>query len=131
MLSIERFAAELHAFAGTVSGAERSAARVCLADALACAATGVSALAHTAAAAALSDLDGCGDTRPATVWFTGARAGVLAAAYLNSVAVSAHDLDDGHRGAIGRPGGAVMPAVLAELESTGSAVNALDAIAFG
>lgn len=131
MLTIERFATELRAFAGTITGAERTAARACVADALACAAAGVSAPAHTAATAALSDLDQCGDTRPATVWFTGARAGVLAAAYLNSVAVSAHDLDDGHRGAIGHPGGAVIPAVLAELEVTGSTVDMMDAVAFG
>jgi 2-methylcitrate dehydratase PrpD len=56
---------------------------------------------------------------------------MLTAAYLNSVAVSAHDLDDGHRGAIGHPGSAVVPAVLAEIEHTGADVDPLAAIAFG
>ncbi|MFD0745888.1 MmgE/PrpD family protein [Phytohabitans flavus] len=131
MLTIERFAAELYAFAGSVTGAERAAARTCLADALACAAAGVGTPAHASAAAAMGDLDRGGDTQPVTVWFSGTRTGVLAAAYLNSVAVSAHDLDDGHRGAIGHPGGAVMPAVLAELELTGSTVDPLEAVAVG
>jgi 2-methylcitrate dehydratase PrpD len=70
------------------------------------------------------------------VWFAGRRAGRLTAAYLNSLAVSAHDLDDGHRGAIGHPGGAVIPAVLAELDlaeldPAAPAVDLLDAVVVG
>lgn len=111
-LTLHRFAAELHAFAGRITEPERMAARRCLADALACAAAGAGVPAYPRSRAALSDLDSSGAQVP--VWFTGTRAGLLGAAYLNSVAVSAHDLDDGHRAAMGHPGGAVIPAVLAE-----------------
>jgi len=128
-LTLDRFAVELHAFAAGITGPERAAARRCLADALACAAAGVTVPTHARSLAALRGLDG--DRGSAAVWFTGTRAGPLTAAYLNSVAVSAHDLDDGHRGAMGHPGGAVIPAVLAELELAGSTVDPLDAIVVG
>jgi 2-methylcitrate dehydratase PrpD len=128
-LTLDRFAAELHAFAGGITGPERAGARRCLADALACAAAGAAVPAHDRSRSALCDVDGAGS--PVPVWFTGTRAGLLTAAYLNSVAVSAHDLDDGHRGAMGHPGGAVIPAVLAEAELTGSTVDVLGAVVFG
>jgi len=130
-LTLDRFAAELRAFAGGITNAERAMARACLADALACAAAGAAVTAHRRTRTAFADLDR-GDSS-ATVWFAATRAGVLTAAYLNSVAVSAHDLDDGHRGAIGHPGGAVIPAVLAEAEhaATAQPVDVLDAVVFG
>jgi 2-methylcitrate dehydratase PrpD len=128
-LTLHRFAAELHAFASQITEPERAAARRCLADALACAAAGAAVPAHTRSWSALSDVDGAGAAVP--VWFTGTRAGLLTAAYLNSLAVSAHDLDDGHRGAMGHPGGAVIPAALAEAELTGSTVDVLDAVVVG
>jgi 2-methylcitrate dehydratase PrpD len=128
-LTLDRFAAELHAFAAEITEPERAAARRCLADALACAAAGASVPGHARSRSALCDVDGGSAAAP--VWFTGSRAGVLTAAYLNSLAVSAHDLDDGHRGAMGHPGGAVIPAVLAELELAESTVDVLGAIVFG
>jgi 2-methylcitrate dehydratase PrpD len=129
-LTLERFAAELHAFGRDVTHQERAVARWCLADGLACAAAGASAPSYPRSLAALSDLDD--GSRSTAVWFAGRRAGPLAAAYLNSLAVSAHDLDDGHRGAIGHPGGAVIPAVLAELQLTGTTtVDVLDAVVVG
>jgi 2-methylcitrate dehydratase PrpD len=131
-LTLARLAEELCTFARGVTGRERAVARWCLADALACAAAGVGTPSHARSLPVMSTLDH-GQHR-ATVWFTGRREGPLAAAYLNSVSVSAHDLDDGHRGAIGHPGGAVIPAVLAELEAAGPAAagaDPLDAIVVG
>jgi 2-methylcitrate dehydratase PrpD len=128
-LALERFAHELAEFARDVTDAERTAARRSLADALACAVAGAGAPAHRRSRAALDDLDS--HSSAATVWFTGTRSGPLTAAYLNSVAVSAHDLDDGHRGAVGHPGGAVIPAVLTELELSGATVDLLGAVVVG
>jgi 2-methylcitrate dehydratase PrpD len=125
-LALERFARELVAFARGITDEERTAARRCLADALACAVAGVGAPGHARSRVALDS-----PSTAATVWFTGTRSGPLTAAYLNSVAVSAHDLDDGHRGAVGHPGGAVIPALLASLESVESTGDILSAIAVG
>jgi 2-methylcitrate dehydratase PrpD len=55
----------------------------------------------------------------------------MTAAYLNSIAVSAHDLDDGHRAAVGHPAGAVVPTVIAEFEASCAAADPLDAIVVG
>jgi 2-methylcitrate dehydratase PrpD len=66
------------------------------------------------------------------VWFTGDRLPPAAAAMVNAAAASALDLDDGHRGAAGHPGAAVIPAVFAVapiLES--STPEILAAIAVG
>jgi 2-methylcitrate dehydratase PrpD len=53
-------------------------------------------------------------TGPAPVWFTGARRHPAAALLANCAAASALDIDDGHRGASGHPGAAIVPAVLQE-----------------
>lgn len=47
------------------------------------------------------------------VWFAGSKSAEIAAAWANSSAASAQDLDDGHRMARGHPGAVVIPAVLA------------------
>jgi 2-methylcitrate dehydratase PrpD len=47
------------------------------------------------------------------VWFRGQRRQAASAAFANSAAASALDIDDGHRAAGGHPGAAVIPAVLA------------------
>lgn len=47
------------------------------------------------------------------VWFTGSSVSEIAAAWANSSATSAQDLDDGHRLARGHPGAIVIPVVLA------------------
>ena len=49
----------------------------------------------------------------ADTWFGGGRRQAVFAAFANSAAASALDLDDGHRAAGGHPGAAVIPAVLA------------------
>lgn len=126
-LRLERFAAELVALRDIPSDARRIA-RDCLADALACAAVGQGRTVHDASTAALRDLFGA--TGDATVWFRPDRANPLLAAYLNSVAVSADDLDDGNRAAMGHPGAAVVPAVLVEAELAGGG-DLLGAIVVG
>ncbi len=50
---------------------------------------------------------------PAGLWFGGGKRQAFAAAFANSAAGSALDLDDGHRAAGGHPGAAVLPAVIA------------------
>ncbi|TIT04429.1 MAG: MmgE/PrpD family protein [Mesorhizobium sp.] len=68
----------------------------------------------------------------AGVWFSTDRLSSCAAAFCNSAAASALDVDDGHREAIGHPGAAVIPAVLAEGEIMGaSESDLLSAIAVG
>jgi 2-methylcitrate dehydratase PrpD len=127
LLRLERFAAELVALRDIPPDARRIA-RDCLADALACAAAGQARAVHDASTAALAGL--FGSTADATVWFRPERANPLLAAYLNSVAVSADDLDDGNRAATGHPGAAVVPAVLVEAELAGDG-DVLGAIAVG
>jgi 2-methylcitrate dehydratase PrpD len=129
-LTLERFATELVAFGCSIGPHERQAAQICLADAIACAAVGVGTDAHRRSTLAFDDSTACVG-RGAGIWFTGSESNPITAAYLNSVAVSAHDLDDGNRAAVGHPGGAVIPAVLAEAEATGSSVDPLDAIVVG
>jgi 2-methylcitrate dehydratase PrpD len=66
--------------------------------------------------AALIARDGAerlGAAGSAVIWFGGGRRPAAFAAYANSAAASALDLDDGHRTAGGHPGAAVIPAVLA------------------
>lgn len=48
----------------------------------------------------------------APVWFSNESLTVPGAAFVNSVAASALDLDDGHRAAAGHPGASIIPAVL-------------------
>jgi 2-methylcitrate dehydratase PrpD len=62
------------------------------------------------ARAAAARLGGAG---AADTWFGGGRRQAAFAAFANSAAASALDLDDGHRAAGGHPGAAVIPAVLA------------------
>ncbi len=130
VLALERFAADLVTFGRSLGRDDRRAAQACLADAVACASAGVATDAHRRSADAFGDLSpnahgGAG------IWFTGAVSNPLTAAYLNSVAVSAHDLDDGHRGAVGHPGEAVVPAVIAEYEASGGVADPLNAIVVG
>src|SRR5690606_28175964 len=83
-------------------------------DLLAAASAGISSpLAQTALRAGRK-LYGNGGT---AVWFTEDRLSWLGAAYVNSSAASALDIDDGHRGACGHAGAGVIPAVLALAEN--------------
>lgn len=107
----------------------RHAARRSVADALACAAAGAGGPTYERIEKAITPLFG-GEAN-STVWFRGRQGSLAEALYLNSTAVAADDLDDGHRGAIGHPGGAVVPAVLGYAQATGYEGDLLGPIAFG
>lgn len=69
---------------------------------------------------------------PSACWFSDVRLTVPGAAFVNAAFASMLDLDDGHRGASGHPGAAVIPAVLATAEAQGGdAERVLTAIAIG
>jgi 2-methylcitrate dehydratase PrpD len=65
------------------------------------------------AAAVRGCVERLGRPGPAAIWFGGGQHHAPYAAFVNSAAASALDLDDGHRAAGGHPGAAVIPAVLA------------------
>ncbi|MBI1774369.1 MAG: MmgE/PrpD family protein [Proteobacteria bacterium] len=56
---------------------------------------------------------------PCKAWFTDAKMHRAAALLANCAAASALDIDDGHRGASGHPGAAIVPAVLMEANDLG------------
>lgn len=99
-----------------------SAAKRCTLDAVACAAGGFRRPAVRAASAwALAAFrDG-----QASVWFTGESGSPLAAAFANAYAASVLDADDGHRAALGHPGAAIIPAVLAEADALQASAEAM------
>jgi 2-methylcitrate dehydratase PrpD len=69
---------------------------------------------------------------PARAWFTDCLSTPAAAILANCAAASALDVDDGHRGASGHAGAAVVPAVLtAAAQETWSGPRLLTAIALG
>ncbi|MFI5953263.1 MmgE/PrpD family protein [Cryptosporangium sp. NPDC051539] len=106
-----------------------TAVRRCVADALACAAAGVRAPTYAKVARVVEPL--WGGPGSVSLWYRGRGTTLLAAAYLNSTAVGADDLDDGHRGAIGHPGGAIVPAALAYAEAEAPDRDLTAPIAFG
>jgi len=91
----------------------------CTLDAIGCAIAGL----ETGGAEAVRGMAGaCYADGASGVWFTDSRLNPVGAAYANAAAVSALDIDDGHRLAMGHPGAAVIPAALAvgeALESDG------------
>jgi 2-methylcitrate dehydratase PrpD len=82
----------------------------CVLDLVGAAAAGAQSEAALIARAGAARLGGAGG---ADIWFGGGRRQAVFAAFANSAATSALDLDDGHRSAGGHPGAAVIPAVLA------------------
>ena len=82
----------------------------CVLDLVGVAAAGAPSEAAIIARAGAVRLGGAGR---ADIWFGGGRRQAAFAAFANSAAASALDLDDGHRAAGGHPGAAVIPAVLA------------------
>jgi 2-methylcitrate dehydratase PrpD len=109
--------------------AARSAALRTVFDLVACALAGRGTAGGLAALKAAPASWGAG---PASCWFSDLRLSVPGAAFVNSAAASMLDLDDGHRGASGHPGSAVIPAVLAAAEAEGAdAERILTAIAIG
>jgi 2-methylcitrate dehydratase PrpD len=66
------------------------------------------------------------------IWFSGLSSSVIGAAWANSAAASALDLDDGHRLARGHPGAAVIPTAFAVAHETGATFEEfISAIAIG
>ena len=69
---------------------------------------------------------------PATVWFSGTKTSQIGAAFPNSMAMSALDIDDGHRATIGHPGACAIPTALATAETTGAGgLDMLAAVVMG
>lgn len=103
-----------------VPAAARDAAFRCILDLLAASGAGVNE--HSARAVRGMAL-GTMSAGSIPIWFTGSRASVAGAAWANSAAASALDLDDGNRIARGHPGAAVIPTALAVGEETGASVD--------
>ncbi|TIQ37067.1 MAG: MmgE/PrpD family protein [Mesorhizobium sp.] len=125
--TLGRFAAEFPS--NRLPSEVRGRASLMMLDALASAAGGVeTALAVSAREAAASLFAG----KAASAWYSGNSLSRVGAAYCNAAATSALDIDDGHRGAAGHAGGAVIPAALAVAEGqdfTGEEI--LGAVALG
>jgi 2-methylcitrate dehydratase PrpD len=69
---------------------------------------------------------------PAAIWFSGHRSTPVGATFVNATCACSLDLDDGHRAASGHPGAAIIPAVLAMLDTCSlDAQRTLVAIALG
>lgn len=123
MTTASSLAARLVSLSGDdlTQAATHSVAR-CVLDILAAAAAGCSTavvnsvVARGAAWARTTFCEG-----DASHWFDGTRRSVAGAAFVNSLAASVLDVDDGHRMASGHPGAAVIPAVLAAAEADGAA----------
>jgi 2-methylcitrate dehydratase PrpD len=66
------------------------------------------------------------------IWFSGLSSSVIGAAWANSAAASALDVDDGHRLARGHPGAAVIPTAFAVAHETGATLeDIISAIVIG
>lgn len=114
---------------GEIPAATVETVQRCVLDAIAAAAAGASCASTTAARQCAERLGAGG---AAAIWFAEAARHPAAAAFANSAAASALDLDDGHRAAGGHPGAAVIPAVLALGQSSGAGwPEALAALAVG
>ncbi|WP_414442693.1 MmgE/PrpD family protein [Burkholderia sp. 22PA0106] len=107
----------------------RDAVLRCLTDLLAAAAAGCREPGVRAVRRVARDTMRDGDV---PIWFSGQRSSALGAAWANSAAAAALDLDDGHRIARGHPGAAVIPVALAVARTTGASPDRLvNAIAIG
>jgi 2-methylcitrate dehydratase PrpD len=114
---------------GDVSSGAQQMATLLVSDLIAATSAGINSPLATAARQAAVALYGQG---PSQVWFSEHRLSIAGAAMSNSAAASALDIDDGHRGAAGHPGAAVLPAVLATAQAIGSDKTAtFDAIILG
>lgn len=71
-------------------------------------------------------------TGPVNVWLTSETLSIVGAAMANAAAASSLDIDDGHRGAAGHPGAAIIPAAFAVAEAVGASNEEIfEAIAVG
>jgi 2-methylcitrate dehydratase PrpD len=107
----------------------RSASVRAVFDLVACSIAGGETAGGRAALAAAAASWGSG---PAACWLSDLRLTIPGAAFVNSAFSSMLDLDDGHRGASGHPGAAVIPAVIATAEAIGAdAARVLTAVSIG
>ncbi|MCO5731626.1 MmgE/PrpD family protein [Rhizobium sp. SSA_523] len=98
----------------------RQAALRCVLDLLGAAASGINQPGVLAARKTALTTMAAGDV---PIWFSGTTSSVVGAAWANSAAAAALDLDDGHRLARGHPGAAVIPAALAVAVETGASLD--------
>ncbi len=98
----------------------REAAFRCLSDLVAAVAAGVLEPAVCAVRRMAVSAMGAGNI---PIWFSGLTSSVIGAAWANSAAAAALDLDDGHRLARGHPGAAVIPAAFAVASETGASLE--------
>lgn len=105
------------------------ATRRCILDAVSAAVAGAGTPGAQAARVSAEAIWGAGSV---PVWFSNTRSSHIGAAFANSVATAALDIDDGHRAAAGHPGASIVPAVLAAVhEDPALEPRAVTAIAIG
>lgn len=109
--------------------AAREAALKCIHDLLTATAVGIGDLGPVAIRQVAATLFPAGNS---PIWFTGQTSSPIGAAWCNSSAAAALDLDDGNRFARGHPGAAIIPAVFAVARELGSSFeDILTAIVIG
>ncbi|MFD2262889.1 MmgE/PrpD family protein [Lacibacterium aquatile] len=100
--------------------AAREAALKCILDLLSAILVGVDDLGPVAIRKTVPIIFGGGNS---PIWFTGETASLIGAAWANSSAAAALDLDDGNRFARGHPGAAIIPAVFAVAQDVGASLD--------
>lgn len=100
----------------------RDAAIRCILDLMAAAAAGIDARGVQAVREVARSAYGAGNI---PIWFAGGSSSLIGAAWCNSAAAAALDLDDGNRLARGHPGAAVIPAAIAAAQETGASFDDL------
>lgn len=105
---------------GSCTGAVREAALKCTFDLLGATLAGIDDTGPVALRRAAPCVFGTGDI---AIWFTGTTGSVIGAAWCNSSAAAALDLDDGNRFARGHPGAAVIPTAFAVGQATGASLD--------
>ncbi|NIA67863.1 MmgE/PrpD family protein [Pelagibius litoralis] len=114
---------------GALPQSALSAAELAVLDTIAAALGGVGTRNAAVSRDAAQEVFGEGDS---PVWFAPVRLRKPGAVFANCAAASALDVDDGHRGASGHPGAAIVPAVLAEARQSGAGgLEILTAVAVG
>ncbi|WP_051055407.1 MmgE/PrpD family protein [Rhodococcus opacus] len=127
---VGRIASYIDAVRGThASEPARQAAFRAVLDLLGAAAAGIGDPGPTAVRNTVRNTMAAGSV---PIWFSGASSSVIGAAWANSAAASALDLDDGHRMARGHPGAAVIPTAFAIATETNAALeDIISAIVIG
>lgn len=118
-----------HSRGKSSSALARDAALMCIFDLLGAAAVGIGDIGPRAIRDVIPAIYGDG-TNP--VWFTGKGSSLIGAAWANSAAAAALDLDDGNRFARGHLGAAIIPVAFAVAHETGATLeDVITAIVIG